>query len=329
MIESSADDEVARKAIIEYGFSPEVVLKMINLSENATYLVEDADHGYGGVLRVHRKDYHEKQAILSELDWLAALGRESDLNVITPVPTPDGRRVVEVPHDGTTRYAVLLELINGFEPDETQLRSDDFRTLGEVTASLHLHSQEWTPPPGFRRFSWDWQHCLGDKPRWGKWQDGIGIGPAEIAHLQPAVDCMRRKLQDYGSGDDRYGLIHADLRPANLLVDGDVVNVIDFDDCGYGWFLYDWGAAVSFMEDSPELGNWQEGWLTGYQEHRKLSTSDVAMLPTFVMYRRMMLTAWMGSHNHSAEAKTKGASYSAGTCEIAQRYLDSNGLSIV
>ena len=45
--------------------------------------------------------------------------------------------------------------------------------------------------------------------------------------------------------------MHADIRLANLLVDGEHVRVIDFDDCGWSWFMYDFATTVSFIEDHP------------------------------------------------------------------------------
>ena len=43
---------------------------------------------------------------------------------------------------------------------------------------------------------------------------------------------LRARLAAFGTGPARYGLIHADIRLANLLVDDGRVSVIDFDDCG-------------------------------------------------------------------------------------------------
>ena len=43
------------------------------------------------------------------------------------------------------------------------------------------------------------------------------------------------------------------MRLANLLVDGRDVSVIDFDDCGFGWFMYDLGSSVSFIEHDPTV----------------------------------------------------------------------------
>ncbi|MCS6762501.1 MAG: phosphotransferase [Candidatus Devosia symbiotica] len=53
-------------------------------------------------------------------------------------------------------------------------------------------------------------------------------------------------------GEDLYGLIHADMRLGNLLVDSDQVSLIDFDDCGF-CFTYDFAAAVSFHETNSAI----------------------------------------------------------------------------
>ncbi|MHC9296199.1 phosphotransferase enzyme family protein [Mycobacterium sp. LTG2003] len=327
----SDDRAVAQLALAEYDISPDASLRLLNLSENATYLVEDG--GTQSILRVHRQNYHRPHEIESELDWLEALRADSDVTVPTVLPARDGRRLVSVDADGTTRHIVHFDMVGGAEPDESSLTVHDFHTLGRITAALHEHSQRWTRPAGFGRFSWDWEHSLGDQPRWGRWQDAEGVGPAEIRLLERAQNLLRQRLEKYGTTPDRYGLIHADLRLANLLVDPDAaespITVIDFDDCGFGWYFYDFGTAVSFIEDDPALADWQAAWVEGYRARRELPAADEEMLASFVLLRRLLLLAWMGSHSHSRESATKAISYAAGSCELAERYLRSDGLGLV
>lgn len=322
------DIAVAERALAEYDLAPHSALSLLNLSENATYAVEDAGTGTRSILRVHRQNYHLAHQIESELDWLDALRRDSDVTVPTVLPATDGRRVVTVNVDGIPRYVVHFEMVAGVEPDEASVTVEDFRTLGWITAVLHEHSHAWTLPPGFSRFSWDWEHSLGDESRWGRWQDADGVGGQEHDLLDRAARLLQQRLTDYGSGPDRFGLVHADLRLANLLVDGSTTTVIDFDDCGFGWFFYDFGTVVSFIEDDPALGEWQDSWLTGYRTRRPIAAADEEMLPSFVLLRRLMLLAWMGTHSHSKESRTKAITYAHGSCALAERYLSSNGRNL-
>jgi Ser/Thr protein kinase RdoA (MazF antagonist) len=322
------DIEVALRALREYDIAPDSSLRLLNLSENATYLVDDAATGAQSILRVHRQNYHEADEIESELDWLAALERDSTVRVPTVISARDGRRVVTVDVVGTARHVVHFDMVAGAEPDETRVTSDDFRTLGQITAALHDHARSWSRPSRFRRFSWHWGHCVGDRPRWGRWQDAAGVTEHERRILGAAEDLLRLHLLNYGDSAERFGLIHADLRLANLLVAPPDITVIDFDDCGFGWFFYDFGAAVSFLENDPALPEWQASWTEGYRSRLPLAPEDEDMLTSFVFLRRLMLLAWLGSHSHSKESASKAVTFAEGSCELAERYLTSNGRSL-
>ena len=312
----SDEGDIARAALSEYDHPARASLRLLNLSENATYEVVDDDTGVRSILRVHRKGYHSRPEIESELDWLDALRRAGDVTVPVVRPTRDGARVVSVDQDGVARHVVHFEMVAGTEPDEKTLTPKDFHTLGRITAALHDHSTTWTRPPEFKRFCWDWQHSLGDRPRWGRWEDANGVGQAERRVLDPARDLLAHRLEEYGTGPEVFGLVHADLRLANLLVDGNGadgrITVIDFDDCGFGWYFYDFGTAVSFFEDDPAVPEWQDAWCAGYRTRRPLAASDEAMLPSFVLLRRFLLLAWMGSHAHSKESQAMSITYAKG-----------------
>jgi Ser/Thr protein kinase RdoA (MazF antagonist) len=232
---------------------------------------------------------------------------------------------VSHPALATPRNCVLFAFIQGEEPKQDHDLIEPFKRLGEVTAQTHLHSMRWQRPDFFERTVWDFEHSIGSKPNWGPWTEGPDMTPARLPLLQRLVDAMQRRLQRYGQGKDRYGLIHADFRLANLLIHQGDIRVIDFDDCGLGWFLYDAGTAVSFFEHRPEVPGLIDAWAEGYRRVRPLSKEDEAELPTFVILRRMILFAWMGSHAETDLAKQEGPAYAEGTCEMAEHYLSRFG----
>ncbi|HKT03763.1 MAG TPA: phosphotransferase [Rugosimonospora sp.] len=314
-------DGLARTALACYDVPPEAALTLLNISENATYAVDEPG-GRRTVLRLHRRGYHDRAEISSELHWLDAL--RADAGVRTPHVLPDraGERLVTLSGEdgGEPRYAVLFEWLPGSEPaGDGLVRS--FEQLGEITARMHGHVLSWRPPAGFTRFAWDYDGAFGATARWGRWQHGIAVGTAEREVLGRLDGALRTRLARYGSGPDRFGLVHADLRLANLLVDGDSTYVIDFDDCGFSWYLYDLGAALSFIEDDPRVPELVDAWTRGYRRVRPLSTEDEAELSTFIMMRRLLLVAWIGSHAGTELAQSMGAAYTEGSCHLAEQYL--------
>ena len=310
----------ASAALAPFGFPADAHVALLSLSENATYRIDDPAASRTAVLRVHRTGYHPPGAVASELAWLQAL--RADEGLLTPAVyrATDGREVVDVTIGDLTRQTVLFEWLPGTEPHDDHL-TEKFGLLGEICARMHRHSRAWRRPAGFVRFDWDFDSCVGDTPRWGRWQDGIGIGKEELATLTAAAALMRDRLDRYGRDRDRFGLIHADVRLANLLIDGDDIQVIDFDDCGFGWFMFDLATAVSFIEHDPRVPGLCDSWVRGYRGVAPLADQDVAEIPTFLLLRRLQLVAWVGSHRFADAALDLGAEFTAGCCEIAERYL--------
>ncbi len=115
------------------------------------------------------------------------------------------------------------------------------------------------------------------------------------------------------------------MRLANLLIDGETVKVIDFDDCGFSWHLYDAATAVSFFEHEPHVPDLLAAWVEGYRKALPLSAEDEAEITTFVMLRRMLLVAWIGSHSETDLAKSMGVAYTEGTVPLCEDYLTKFG----
>ena len=64
--------KLAERSLSLWDLPAEARVRLINVSENTTYLVE-APH-YKVVLCIHRENYHSLRATESELAWLKALG---------------------------------------------------------------------------------------------------------------------------------------------------------------------------------------------------------------------------------------------------------------
>ncbi|KYK43098.1 aminoglycoside phosphotransferase [Bradyrhizobium liaoningense] len=304
-----------------WNLSSQSTISFLSHSENTTFLARDPASGRRLVLRVQRIGYHTSAEIRSEFAWIDSLIAEDAVVTPRPVADGEGRPLSQIVLNGSPRQIAAFEFLSGKEPDPSEDLVAWFGKLGAISARLHAHSRRWKRPPDFQRKVWDFDAMLGTRPLWGDWRAGLGLRDDGLKLLERVADTLKQRLDSYGNTNDRFGLVHADLRLANLLVDGPRLGVIDFDDCGFSWFFYDFAAAVSFMEHEPVVAELQASWLAGYREIAPVSRGDELMLPVFVMLRRMLLTAWIASHSDTETARQLGSAYTDGTVAMGERFL--------
>jgi hypothetical protein len=145
---------VARRALAEYGVAPDAELTLLNVSENATFAVDDPATGTRTVLRVHRHGYHDGPEIESELAWLDALRKDTGVRTPRVLPTLDGRWLLAMPEDCAPdpRHVVHFEFLPGSEPTPSGANLPaSFELLGVdhgayAWACAHLAATGGLPP---------------------------------------------------------------------------------------------------------------------------------------------------------------------------------------
>ena len=313
--------QLAHSALARYPTLKEAELQLICRSENATFRVDAKGHHYA--LRLHRGHYHQKQVIESELLWLDAL-RSEGIQVPEALFDAEGERVqtLLLP-SGEQRYAVIFHWVAG-DMLTNSIEPQVFQPLGEITARLHQHSQRWSQPDGFKRIVWDHASMVGAEGHWGDWRMAPGLQCHDNAVIEEALQRIGDDMAAFGQAPLRYGLIHADLRLTNLLRHQGETRVIDFDDCGMGWYLHDLAAAISFEEHHPNAAAWVDHWLTGYERVMHIDDHAIAMIPSFIMQRRIQMTAWVASHAQTEMARSLGQDWTQHTVRLCRRYLASS-----
>lgn len=317
-------DKVAVLALEKYGWQDSDKVERIVLSENATYMIKNKTTGTkDGVLRISRPGYHSFDELNSEMKWLREINEYTPIIVANPIKGLNGEEVQEIEGpDKKTYYCVISEFLTGETPDEKNEEQmvKQFKNLGETTAYLHRQTGMWNSAKKLNRITWTFENMIGSKPIWGDWRDFPGITQKEKDYLEDIVQIIEQRLKRYGKNETNFGLIHADLRIANILIDGDQIKVIDFDDCGFGWHLHDMAAALSFIESKPIVPKLVNAWIEGYKKVLPFSDTDFKEIDTFLMMRRLQMTAWLGSHQQSGPAAEFSIGWMDGTMQLAQRY---------
>jgi len=274
-------------------------LEMVSLSENVVFRV--GTDGGDFALRIHRPGYHTRAELDSEQMWgraLSEFGVGVPLGVLTrtdeyyvEVPMPDGagdtRLVGLIPwFDGET----LAQRIRGSSDDAQRLA--DFAQLGAVIAQTHNQASGWEPPAGFVRHSLDADGLMGSSPFWGPFWDPPELSGAQRALVLETRDLLHPRLEALGKDPQTYSMIHADLHSENVMVDGDRVQVIDFDDAGFGFHAYDIAVAL-FDLPKQAYPAVRDALLHGYRSKRPLDDAVVELLPMFDLIRALAILGWL------------------------------------
>ena len=271
---------------------------------NTTYRVKTGDTAPLGEnlyvdncysLRLHWPGYQNEGAVDSELEWLSSLSDEG-LPVPEPIPTIDGALSVEVNVKGIPRAkkCSLLRWVKG-RMVKKLVRPLHMKAIGRLMARLHYHASSWRPSAGFLRRHYD---------RNGLWGDDTGTSYTAGEGL-PRIprryfDAFRevtlraeRVMDDWGKGPDVYGLIHADLgTKANVLFYGGEARAIDFDDAGFGYWMYDLAMSLSDWEGEDFWPAFRDAQFEGYEEERSIPEDQLEQLELFQAAIRAMEIFW-------------------------------------
>ena len=277
----------AEEAARAFGGTPP---RLIRNRENAVYDVVLPSGR--AALRLHRAGYQSAAAIRSELWWCHALAG-AGVPVARPVPALDGQFLVAL---STGRLASAVAWVDGVPLGEAgvPLAGDveqqvaHHRALGRLLAQMHTATDALVPPPDFVRTRWDSDGLLGETPFWGRFWDHPALQPADAALLRKTRDFLRGRLRAHAA-EGSFGLIHADVLRENVFVGAAGLSLIDFDDSGFGFRLYDLGTVLSQNLFEPALPRIAQALAEGYGETRPL---DPDMIPVFTLMRCCASVGW-------------------------------------
>lgn len=273
---------LAQEAAAHWGGTP---LRLIRNRENAVFEMR-LPSGARAALRLHRQGYQPEAAIRSELWWCAALAAQG---VAVPAALPDreGRLLVTL---SSGRAASVIEWIEGEPlgeagvpfPTPLPLLLDRHRALGRLIRQLHDTTARLTLPPDFQRPRWDLDGLTGESPFWGRFWDHPSASPEQRATLIRARHALRERLATLPPVQ----LVHADVLRENVLVNDSSVFLIDFDDSGWGFPLYDLGTTMSQNLYEPACADIRDALMEGY------GTTDRGMVETMTLARTCASVGW-------------------------------------
>ena len=302
-------------------------LTLLKHRENAVFRVDVGDERTA--LRLHRCGYHSDAALRSELQWMKAL---SDSSIAVPeyIPTVNGSSFISVPVDGLPS-ALQIDLFAWIDGDQlgsveegiadAAAAATTYRQIGELAGRLHNQSSVWELPAGFERHAWDENGLAGEEPFWGRFWE-IGAADAEQRSLLvQGRDRVHADLKRLTKSPATYSMIHADFVQENILVHDGEPRLIDFDDAGFGWHLFELATSLYFIQEESFFEEAKRALIEGYRSERALDDDVLSLLPLFMLARGFTYVGWVHTRTETETARELTPMLLDAACALTEDYL--------
>ena len=262
-------------------------IKSINAHEGGRNLV----YGCGNkIIRIAFLKDRSYDDFLAETEYVRYLA-ENGGGVSNVVNSQNGNMVEKIIHDNHTFYICVFEKAkgkqlaeNGYQYRESVPISEYYYNCGKVLGKLHQLSKEYTPK--HRRYS------FFDKFN----TEYIGkLIPDSLPLLKEKMFSVLDELEKLDKDNETYGMIHFDYSDGNYNIDFETgqITVYDFDNCCFGWYLYDlanlWMHGVGWIQFEPDpekrkafMDDYFNTVLEGYRSETALSGSMLDKLQLFI-----------------------------------------------
>lgn len=253
-----------------------------------SYIFEFSRPDGNFILRLGHDLRRKKAHILSEVAWINYLA-DGGASVAKAIHSTRGELVefIDDNQDGAFLATAFIRA-PGTHPTKEQWNHRLFDAWGRLLGRIHTLSKEYIPAnPEYKRYEWD----SVENMKVSDW-------------LSPTDEVIQRRfneLMDYlhclGTDRENYGMIHQDAHAGNFFVDQDYrITLFDFDDCVYGWFIYDiamvlFYALMGYENDPDFIEAFTINFLRGYFQENVINPIWFREIPFFLKLREIDLYA--------------------------------------
>ncbi|MGK0367644.1 MAG: Ser/Thr protein kinase RdoA (MazF antagonist) [Thermoproteota archaeon] len=296
-------------------------LDFICHGENTTYKLTDTQNNKY-LLRVHRLGYQSIPAIHEELNWLKRLSK-TDINCQVPIANTKGKLISHV--DG--RNITIISWVEGRHIYKS-VNKKHMQMLASLLSKMHKNTKSIKVK--YRQY-WDAKGLAGPKPFVGSINEVLGLNNSQQKYILESSKEIFKRLKDYEKKTPhKMGLIHGDLHFGNFFLKNSELSPIDFDDCGFGFHLYDLSVIDVFMGyfvKAKKLSkkNYQilsDELLNSYSKINPLSDHDIRIYEDLNIARRLVGTQWLNNRKDHPKLKQQIKSYSIETISLCKKHLE-------
>ena len=198
--------------------------------------------------------------------------------------------------------APLAEAPKGKTPQTFQALGALFRQIHDLPTPTDLDRPDWTA-----------DGLVGAEPLWGPFWTHPDLSPAQGQLFLTFRDEARAQLAALTLPSQ---LIHADPLQENVLVSEGAVALIDFDDCAYGYPLFDLATLLVQRLPDANFADLKAAMIEGYGE------VDRQALALLFALRCLTYVGWVQDKRETAAGRAMSGRIVARAVAQTQAYLD-------
>lgn len=264
-------------------------LRLVTNSFNGIFRVDTTDERKF-ILRVTLPEGgHNLDHVLAEMDWLAALARDTALSVPRPLPASDGRLAVEARAEGVPqpRLCVIFSWVPGRNLVE-DMRADNIAKLGALMAQLHVHAQSYCPPVPSALLRFDRPFPFPEPVVLFDAAHAALFPPERRTVFERAIAWVQESLDRLQASGEAMRIVHNDLHQWNVRNYRGVLSPVDFEDLILGWPVQDIATTLYYLADA-DAATVRAAFREGYTRHLPWPERHPGEINAFIAARGMGL----------------------------------------
>ncbi|HWV47995.1 MAG TPA: phosphotransferase, partial [Microbacterium sp.] len=162
----------------------------------------------------------------------------------------------------------------------------------------------------------------GETPLWGDPRALGTLSADEVALLDRALPKLHAVLRGLGTDSETYGVVHADSTPENVLETDAGFTLIDFDDFGTGWFVFDLVTALFHHTGHPRAAEYERALIAGYEAIRPLCTGEREAWDALDLARGLTYLGWAAERAGDPASEFIGEAVAPLVLRAARAFVD-------
>ena len=278
-------EEAARRFDIDIS-----TLNLIGDFQNFIYEYKRQDKSY--ILRLTHSSHRKEELIKGELDWILYLVNNG-VSASKPIYSIHGKLTERIDVDESYFITTSFEKAIGQKIGYPECISNDelFEKCGRVTGKIHFLSKKYRPSvKEIQRNEWAENYYLQNIKR---------FIPADQHKVYQSYEAIVNRINQLSKDSNSFGLIHGDINVGNFILSDEGINIYDFDECQYSWFVEDIAIQLFyiiyvFLDDSvyerqTQAYRFIENFIRGYSKENYLDECWLRQIPIFLQLRELIV----------------------------------------